>query len=765
MSSAKRPLNILFLESGEGFGGSSNFLYYMLKYLDKKRFNPIVVFYHFTKGPYVQKIKSLDIEIIFLKGIKQSDNINPLEKTSIDTKLKAYIKFFIKLIKSDCLVSLKLWNIIRRKRISLLVLNNVAQNHIPGIISSRMARVPCICRKAGIGGGRFLDKFLGHFVDLYIACSEASAKDQIERNIPTKRLVTVYEGIDLERFSIHNNKGVKIRRDFNIPDGAKVVGCISRIDKGKGHPEFIIVASEVIKRRDDVFFLIVGDDIDFGGVLRRKLEEEVKRLGLDRRVIFTGWRTDIPDILSAIDIFVHCPTTWLEALGIATLEAMAMGKPTIVSNNWGLAETTANGVTGFVVPSGGSNSVVNALLRLLEDDELRLKMGMKARERAETLFNIETNVKKMEELFYLEVILSTQTTRIFLNAIEKMFAKLKKFIYFAIFYSGFVYILRIIYRKIYNNPIKILFSHKIIDSSDDLFPFLKALGYLTVEEFEKKIEYLLRHYKFISLGEALNYLREKRCSLANCIVLTFDDGNRSIYTRGFPILKKYDIPVTIFLTTDSIGDKEICWYDKVIYLLAKTTVSEFKIPNLTGKTYRTFSLLEKAEAYKEINKQLKQIEEAKKNVIIEEMFNILKVPKEEMYKSRYGMSFDELKELNRSGLVSFGSHTVSHPILTKIPLKKAEFEIYESKKILEENLGIPIRFFSYPNGDYGDFSEEIKEIVRDSGYICACTTIPDRSNGDCDIFALRREGFIHEPLCILGIRMAGIFRIPWRWQH
>jgi glycosyltransferase involved in cell wall biosynthesis len=99
--------------------------------------------------------------------------------------------------------------------------------------------------------------------------------------------------------------------------------------------------------------------------------------------ILTSLRTDIPEILSLANVFVDCPTTWLEGLGIAHLEAMAMGKPAVVSENGGLTDAALNGATGFVVPPGDVDRLSSAILRLLNEHELAQRMGTNARKRIE----------------------------------------------------------------------------------------------------------------------------------------------------------------------------------------------------------------------------------------------------------------------------------------------------------------------------------------------------------------------------------------------
>jgi peptidoglycan/xylan/chitin deacetylase (PgdA/CDA1 family) len=308
----------------------------------------------------------------------------------------------------------------------------------------------------------------------------------------------------------------------------------------------------------------------------------------------------------------------------------------------------------------------------------------------------------------------------------------------------------------YNNPIKILYAHRIIDSTDEFYPFLRELGNFDSREFEEKIKYLARHYKFISLKECIKYLTKDRRP-ANCVVLTFDDGYKSIYTKVFPILRRYNIPATVFITAGFIGDNKMIWHDKLTLLIAKTQVKEFSIPELSGRVYKVRMLHERKQSYEDINKLLKKIENNKKEDILDKMFDYLQLGRADLANNNLMLSWHEIDEMHKSGLISFGSHTMSHPILTMVSLEQAKYEIQQSAKIIEENLREPVRFFSYPNGDYNDFNEDIKDLVKKSGYLCGCSTVDKFNNGGMDLFALCRNGFISEPFFWFGIKMAGIF--------
>lgn len=409
----KKKYNLLFIESGLGYGGSSAFLYYFLPNLNKELFNPIVLFYYQTNGPDVQKIRTQGVEVSSL-GVRPHQRIDLrtgssaiLTYNKLLRKFKNYSISLTELITIDTPLVIKLTQIIRKKTIELVVLNNDLQYHLAGVIASKIANVPCICRKAGIGGGERTKKSLARFVDLFIASSKAAAQDYIQDELPTDKLVMIYEGVDLREFNPF--QGSRVRRELKIGPDKVIVGSVARLSAGKGHFDLLEAASSVVKTNPNVFFLIVGDAPPPDGSMLEMFKKKAFELGLSRNIIFTGWRTDIPALLSAMDVYVQ-NSIQPEGLGIAALEAGAMTKPMIVTNAGGLRETIVEGVSGYIIPPEDTNSLISSINRLVNSSNLRNKMGREARKLVEKKFNIENLMREYEQKF-LKVLQEHETIK------------------------------------------------------------------------------------------------------------------------------------------------------------------------------------------------------------------------------------------------------------------------------------------------------------------------------------------------------------------
>jgi glycosyltransferase involved in cell wall biosynthesis len=202
---------------------------------------------------------------------------------------------------------------------------------------------------------------------------------------------TLYHGPDptvLERAASSNGA---IRRELGIPAGAPVVGTIGNLKPHKGHPYLLEAAARIHDVLPEVRFVVVGH-----GPEEQDLRERTSRLGLDDVVRFAGFRTDAVEVAATFDVFVL--SSLFEGLSIALLEAMALGKPVVVTSVGGLPEAVEHDKQGLVVPPGSSEALADAILGLLRDPSLRRRLGDEAVRRS-TDFDIRRSVRRMEDVY------------------------------------------------------------------------------------------------------------------------------------------------------------------------------------------------------------------------------------------------------------------------------------------------------------------------------------------------------------------------------
>jgi len=400
---ASRPLRILLLESATGPGGSVNFIRDFVHHVDHSRALVIAGLYFPNPSKTLAELQRHGFPVVFFHhtrpvALSTSTGFSGLFDTRLKKlrKLRTAARILSRLIFVQLPLAWEVWRFIHREAIDVVVLNQDVHFHVPGLLATRLAGRPCICRKAGgIGEARRLKRFLNPSVSLFVSISKATEADQ--RNTPgTKRVVNVYEGLDRQRFASLPTRE-SMCATLGISPLRKVVAAITRFEAGKGLPEFILMAGAIIRRFPNVVFPIVGDEGPDGGTLTRELRDLVHFLDLDQYVIFTGWRDDIPAVFQCVDIFVHCPTTFIEGLARTCLESMAAGIPAVVSDNGGMPDAVLNGDTGFVVPPGDIRAMAESVLALLENQARCREFGKRARMRVEHVFDATQNSLQLQE--------------------------------------------------------------------------------------------------------------------------------------------------------------------------------------------------------------------------------------------------------------------------------------------------------------------------------------------------------------------------------
>lgn len=255
--------------------------------------------------------------------------------------------------------------------------------------------------------------------------------------------------------------------------------------------------------------------------------------------------------------------------------------------------------------------------------------------------------------------------------------------------------------------------HRVCPARDS-----RSLEPLNPRGFEKQMEYFCRSYEPLSLDQLAQYICQGKTFPEKAVVITFDDGYKDNYLYAYPVLKKYRIPATIFLTTGHIGTGNLLWPDKVRYIIQHTTLAEVNLGAFGNHSLK--SERDKARAGFLIVEKMKKLPEDKKIQLIEQLVTECGVDIPAALGERYILSWEEVMEMSNNG-IDFGAHSVTHPILTQVPLEQAKWEIMQSKKDIEERLGKQVTAFAYPNGDY---NSKLAGFVKECGFTCAVSVLP-----------------------------------------
>jgi L-malate glycosyltransferase len=227
-------------------------------------------------------------------------------------------------------------------------------------------------------------------VDTFVTASDAIRTMLIGDGVSADRVVTVHEGIDVDR--IDATPAVNVHEVLFLPHGAPLVGNVAALVPHKGQRYFIEAAHLVIQKVPDARFVILGE-----GELREHLEHLVREHHLERHVLLPGFRTDVIGCIKGLDLFVMSSVT--EGLGTSLLDAMGCRKAIVGTRAGGIPEVVDEGRTGVLVEPRDAHQLADAILRLIQDGTMRKRMADAGYERVRQRFTVERMVAETAAVY------------------------------------------------------------------------------------------------------------------------------------------------------------------------------------------------------------------------------------------------------------------------------------------------------------------------------------------------------------------------------
>jgi peptidoglycan/xylan/chitin deacetylase (PgdA/CDA1 family) len=286
------------------------------------------------------------------------------------------------------------------------------------------------------------------------------------------------------------------------------------------------------------------------------------------------------------------------------------------------------------------------------------------------------------------------------------------------------------WRKLKSQALSIVMYHGVTERHLDV----PNWSQLHVDEFGRQIEFLARHYRLLTLGDAIEALREGRPLPPRSACITFDDGFRNVATTAFPILQKYNAPATVFLITGLVGTNRAPWPEQLYQEIVDTRLKRIMFE---GTEFSLDGPGQRENSYVSIVERLKKKPLADRQRCLAELTDALGATEIAQDASVSLMDWDEIEKLAGSGLMTFGSHSHTHPILSRCPVEVQRMELETSRNVLRER-GLSADLFAYPNGTAADFTDDTKRILIDLGYRCGVATTVGLNEADADLYALKR---------------------------
>jgi len=233
-------------------------------------------------------------------------------------------------------------------------------------------------------------------LDRVIAVSNAIKGTLIESgHLPHNKISVVHRGVNLDKFHPDGEHNLNIRSELKIPPNSRIVGSVANMYRYKGHDDLIEAADIIIKSHPDTTFLFVGSfgDREYYESLKKRISE----LGLEKSIIFTGFRQDVPDLINIFDVGVLASTS--EGFPGVILQKMAMGKPVVATNIGGIPEIIDDGLNGFLVPPNEPKSLADKIAYLLDNKDKAKEMGAMGRKKVVEEFADFKQIEHIEKVY------------------------------------------------------------------------------------------------------------------------------------------------------------------------------------------------------------------------------------------------------------------------------------------------------------------------------------------------------------------------------
>jgi peptidoglycan/xylan/chitin deacetylase (PgdA/CDA1 family) len=272
--------------------------------------------------------------------------------------------------------------------------------------------------------------------------------------------------------------------------------------------------------------------------------------------------------------------------------------------------------------------------------------------------------------------------------------------------------------------------------------------------FEAQMNYLRRRYRVVSLDQMLRELTEPS-STDPAVAVTFDDGYVDLYTQAFPILQQYEIPATVFLTVGAIETGEVAWYDRVFVAFQVTFATKFMLPSNPPRTLHLGTPEQRLQAAEEFISLMKELSTTERRARCAELEASVAFPR----KSLVGrmLTWDDIQRMQAGG-VCFGTHTMTHAVVSRLSDDELEWELGESKRILEGRLQQQIADFAFPFGKSRDYGSRAVACLKRLGYRSGMTTVEDLNRPGANPLVLCRVTFCEErSLGMFALQLARLF--------
>ena len=398
-------IRVALVEASTGgvVGGSLTGLYHLVRGLDRTRFAPTMVLYepkniepdlaalgvrvtHVTRRHLSKQHALLGYDAYH--RAKASPGVRSALRTGRQS---------VRLLVEELPAALRVARVLRHTHTDVVHLGNGVRANFDGILAALLTRTPCVCHVKGFEKYAARERWAARHVDVLVCMTRAVREHCTRADVRGRRTEVVYDALDDTGFRPGRPAAV-VRAELGVADGAPCVGVVGNIQEWKGQ----LVLVEAMARVAGVFptarAVVIGGVHRAGAAYLAQMERRIRDLGLGAHVIRTGFRTDVADLVNALDVVVHTSVR-PEPFGRVILEAMLLGKPVVATDAGGVPELIEDGTTGFLTPPGDAAALGDCLVRLLADPAVRVRVGAAARRWAQDQFSLDRHVAAFSQLY------------------------------------------------------------------------------------------------------------------------------------------------------------------------------------------------------------------------------------------------------------------------------------------------------------------------------------------------------------------------------
>jgi glycosyltransferase involved in cell wall biosynthesis len=398
-------IRVLFVEASSGgvTGGSLTGLYHLIRGLDRARFAPAMVLYE--PKAIESDLSAIAVPVYHLRRRRLNKEHALLKyegyrRAKASKGIRSVLRFgrqTLRLGLEEIPAAVRLARIVRDAGADVVHLGNGVRANFDGILACWLSGTPCVCHVKGFEKYSDRERWVAPYIDTLVCMTKALEEHCFFHGVRGRRTQVVYDALDEAAFAPRRDPAA-MRTDLGIANGAPCLGAVGNIQEWKGQAVLVEAMARVVEAVPRARGLIIGGVHRAGATYHEQLQRRIRELHLDRCLSITGFRSDIADVMNALDVVVHASVR-PEPFGRVILEGMLLGKAVVATAAGGVPELICDGETGFLVPPGDAARLAERLIPLLQDPTLRQAVGRRAQAWAREHCSLQRHVGAMSAIY------------------------------------------------------------------------------------------------------------------------------------------------------------------------------------------------------------------------------------------------------------------------------------------------------------------------------------------------------------------------------